>query len=116
MTSAAASPAPAEQLQRGLSLFDSVTLVAGSMIGSGIFIVSADITRQVGTPGALLLVWLAAGVMTIAGPLAYGELAAKMPEAGRQYPYLPEATGGAGGCVFRLPPCSAQQRRTIPGG
>src|SRR5258708_34913688 len=101
MTRAAPSPAPAEQLQRGLSLFDSVTLVAGSMIGSGIFIVSADITRQVGTPGALLLVWLAAGVMTIAGALAYGELAAMMPEAGGQYVYLRAAYGGMVGFYVR---------------
>jgi APA family basic amino acid/polyamine antiporter len=101
MTSVAQSPAePAEQLKRGLSLFDSVTLVAGSMIGSGIFIVSADITRQVGTPGALLLVWLVAGVMTIAGALAYGELAAMMPQAGGQYVYLREAYGGMWAFMF----------------
>src|SRR5260370_13192898 len=100
MTSAAPSPAPAEQLQRGPSLFDAVTLVAGSMIGSGIFIVSADITRQVGTPGALVLVGLAAGVMTMAGALAYGELAAMMPEAGGQYVYLREAYGGMWAFMF----------------
>jgi len=82
------------QLKPGLSLFDSVTLVAGSMIGSGIFIVSADIMRQVGTPFALLMIWLIAGVMTIAGALAYGELAAMMPAAGGQYVYLREAYGG----------------------
>src|ERR1700676_5239006 len=94
MTSAATTPAQsADQFKRGLSLFDSVTLVAGSMIGSGIFIVSADITRQVGTPFALLMVWLVAGVMTIAGALAYGELAAMMPQAGGQYVYLREAYG-----------------------
>src|SRR5713226_5141173 len=87
------SAEPAEQLKRSLSLFDSVTLVAGSMIGSGIFIVSADITRQVVTPAALLLVWLVAGVMTIAGALSYGELAAMMPQAGGQYVYLREAYG-----------------------
>jgi basic amino acid/polyamine antiporter, APA family len=100
-TAAAPSREPAaEQLQRGLSLFDSVTLVAGSMIGSGIFIVSADITRQVHTPGALLLVWLISGVMTIAGALAYGELAAMMPEAGGQYVYLREAYGGMWAFMF----------------
>src|SRR5271169_4683374 len=88
-------PGPStNRLKPGLSLFDSVTLVAGSMIGSGIFIVSADITRQVGTPGALLTVWLVAGVMTIAGALAYGELAATMPQAGGQYVYLRVAYGG----------------------
>lgn len=91
---------PAERLKPGLSLFDSVTLVAGSMIGSGIFIVSADITRQVGTPAALLLVWLVAGLMTIAGALAYGELSAMMPEAGGQYVYLREAYGGMWAFMF----------------
>jgi basic amino acid/polyamine antiporter, APA family len=89
-----------DQLQPGLSLFDSVTLVAGSMIGSGIFIVSADISRQVRTPAALLLVWLVAGVMTIAGALAYGELAAMMPAAGGQYVYLREAYGGMWAFMF----------------
>src|ERR1700688_1297245 len=94
-------PAPSsEQLKPGLSLFDSVTLVAGSMIGSGIFIVSADITRQVGTPFALLMIWLIAGVMTIAGALAYGELAAMMPQAGGQYVYLREAYGGMWAFMF----------------
>jgi APA family basic amino acid/polyamine antiporter len=101
MSSVAQTPAaPAEQMKRGLSLFDSVTLVAGSMIGSGIFIVSADITRQVRTPGALLLVWLIAGVMTVAGALAYGELAAMMPQAGGQYVYLREAYGGMWAFMF----------------
>src|SRR6267154_2816000 len=101
MTSAAPRQAPAPQkLRPGLSLFDSITLVAGSMIGSGIFIVSADITRQVGTPAALLLVWLVAGVMTIAGALAYGELAAMMPQAGGQYVYLREAYGGMWAFMF----------------
>jgi APA family basic amino acid/polyamine antiporter len=97
----APKPVPvSNQLKPGLSLFDSVTLVAGSMIGSGIFIVSADITRQVGTPFALLLVWLVAGVMTIAGALAYGELAAMMPAAGGQYVYLREAYGGMWAFMF----------------
>src|SRR5882724_10778095 len=101
MTSAAPTVAPASQkLRPSLSLFDSTTLVAGSMIGSGIFIVSADITRQVGTPGALLMVWLVAGVMTIAGALAYGELAAMMPAAGGQYVYLREAYGGMWAFMF----------------
>ena len=88
-------PTPSsDQLKPGLSLFDSTTLVAGSMIGSGIFIVSADITRQVGSPFTLLMVWLVAGVMTVAGALAYGELAAMFPQAGGQYVYLREAYGG----------------------
>ncbi|HXZ88981.1 MAG TPA: amino acid permease, partial [Candidatus Binataceae bacterium] len=81
-------------LRPGLSLFDSATIVAGSMIGSGIFIVSADIAREVGSPAGLLMVWLVSGLMTIAGALAYGELAAMMPQAGGQYVFLREAYGG----------------------
>jgi basic amino acid/polyamine antiporter, APA family len=96
----AAAIAPAQTLKPGLSLFDSVTLVAGSMIGSGIFIVSADIARQVGSPAALIAVWLVAGLMTIAGALAYGELAAMMPQAGGQYVYLREAYGGLVAFLF----------------
>src|ERR1700719_1031776 len=94
-------PGPvSNQLKPGLSLFDSATLVAGSMIGSGIFIVSADIMRQVGSPFTLLMIWLVAGVMTIAGALAYGELAAMMPAAGGQYVYLREAYGGMWAFMF----------------
>lgn len=89
-----------ESLKPGLSLFDSGTLVAGSMIGSGIFIVSADISRQVGSPAALIAVWIVAGLMTIAGALAYGELAAMMPQAGGQYVYLREAYGGLVAFLF----------------
>ncbi len=70
-------------------------IVSGSMIGSGIFIVSADITRRVGSPFGLLAVWLVSGLMTLAGALAYGELAAIMPDAGGQYVFLREAYGGA---------------------
>jgi len=101
MKGAAAEIAPqAEGLKPGLGLFDSVTLVAGSMIGSGIFIVAADIVRQVGSPAALLAVWIVSGLMTIAGALAYGELAAMMPEAGGQYVYLREAYGGLWAFLF----------------
>src|SRR5215813_12148652 len=87
-------------LRPGLGLFDSVTLVAGSMIGSGIFIVAADIVRQAGSPAALLATWIVAGLMTIAGALAYGELAAMMPQAGGQYVYLREAYGRLWGFLF----------------
>src|SRR5205085_8721591 len=76
---------------RGLGLLDSTMIVAGSMIGSGIFIVSADIGRQVGSPGWLLVVWIITGVLTMIGALSYGELAAMMPKAGGQYVYLREA-------------------------
>jgi basic amino acid/polyamine antiporter, APA family len=80
-------------LKPSLSLFDSATIVAGSMVGSGIFIVAADITREIGSPAGLLLVWIVSGLMTIAGALAYGELAAMMPQAGGQYVFLREAYG-----------------------
>src|SRR6478672_10202124 len=80
-----------EGFVRGLGLLDSTMIVAGSMIGSGIFIVSADIARQVGSPGWLLVVWIVTGLLTIIGALSYGELAAMMPKAGGQYVYLREA-------------------------
>ena len=76
---------------RGLGLLDSTMIVAGSMIGSGIFIVSADIARQVGSPGWLMVVWLITGFLTIGAALSYGELAAMMPKVGGMYVYLKEA-------------------------
>lgn len=82
---------PAGEFQRELGLLDAIAIVAGSMIGSGIFIVSADIARIVQAPGWLLLVWLLAGLMTVIGALAYGELAAMLPKAGGPYVYLREA-------------------------
>jgi APA family basic amino acid/polyamine antiporter len=77
--------------KRSLGLLDSTMIVIGSMIGSGIFIVSADIGRIVGAPGYLLLVWLLTGVMTLIAALSYGELAGMMPRVGGQYAYLREA-------------------------
>lgn len=77
--------------RRSLNLFDSTAIVVGSMIGSGIFIVSADIARQVGSPGWLMLVWLIAGFLTVFAALSYGELAGMFPKAGGQYVYLKEA-------------------------
>lgn len=74
-----------------LGLLDATMLVAGSMIGSGIFIVSADITRNVGSAGWLVMVWLITGFMTISAALSYGELSAMYPRAGGQYVYLKEA-------------------------
>jgi APA family basic amino acid/polyamine antiporter len=85
---------------RGLGLLDSTMLVAGSMIGSGIFIVSADIARQVGSPGLLILTWVITGVLTITAALSYGELAAMMPAAGGQYVYLREAYGPLWGFLY----------------
>jgi APA family basic amino acid/polyamine antiporter len=78
-------------LRKRVNLFDGVSFVAGSMIGSGIFIVSADIARTVGSPGWLMMVWLITGVITVIGALSYGELAAMMPNVGGQYVYLREA-------------------------
>jgi basic amino acid/polyamine antiporter, APA family len=80
-----------KKFHRSLGLFDSTMVVAGSMIGSGIFIVSADMSRQLGSSGWLLLSWLIAGLLTITGALSYGELASMMPKAGGQYVYLREA-------------------------
>ena len=79
--------------KRALNLFDAVMLVTGSMIGSGIFIVSADIARQVGSAGWLLLVWVLTGIITLAGAVSYGELAAMFPKVGGQYVYLRESFG-----------------------
>jgi APA family basic amino acid/polyamine antiporter len=81
----------AREFKHGLGLLDSTMIVIGSMIGSGIFIVSADIARTVGSPGLLLVVWLITGLITITGALSYGELAGMMPHAGGQYVYLREA-------------------------
>lgn len=78
-------------LQKRVNLFDGISIVAGAMIGSGIFIVSADIARNVGSPGWLLVVWLITGIITMIGALSYGELAAMMPQVGGQYVYLREA-------------------------
>ena len=77
--------------KRELKLLDSTMIVIGSMIGSGIFIVSADIARTVGSPGYLLLVWAITGAVTLTAALSYGELAGMMPQAGGQYVYLREA-------------------------
>jgi basic amino acid/polyamine antiporter, APA family len=82
---------PPTEFRRELGLFDSVMVVAGIMVGSGIFIVSAEISRQVGSAGWLLIAWVITGVLTVAGALSYGELAAMMPEAGGMYVYLREA-------------------------
>ena len=74
-----------------LGLLDGTMIVAGSMIGSGIFIVSADITRNVGSAGWLILVWAITGFMTITAAVSYGELSGMYPKAGGQYVYLKEA-------------------------
>jgi APA family basic amino acid/polyamine antiporter len=88
------------QLVRKLRLFDATTIIMGSMIGSGIFIVSADMARALKSPGLLLVSWIIAAVMTILGALSYGELAAAMPRAGGQYVFLREAFGPLFGFLY----------------
>ena len=87
-------------LIKGLGLVDATTLVMGSMIGSGIFIVSADIARQVESPGLLIATWLVGAALTIIAALSYGELAAAMPQAGGQYVYLRESFGPLSGFLY----------------
>lgn len=102
-TVAATSPPRTEAesgFVRELGLLDSTMIVAGSMIGSGIFIVPADIARQVGSGGWLIMVWVVTGLLTIAAALSYGELAAMMPKAGGQYVYLREAYSPLWGFLY----------------
>ena len=89
-----------KKLVRGLSLLDATMLVVGSMIGSGIFIVSAESARLVGAPGWLLVAWALAGVMTVTGALCFGELAAAMPKAGGPYVFMSEAYGKPVGFLY----------------
>lgn len=100
-SNAAQATAPdAGELVKGLGLTSATTLVMGSMIGSGIFIVSAEIAREVNSPGLLIMAWVVTGFMTIVGALSYGELAAMMPRAGGQYVYLREALGPLWGFLY----------------
>jgi len=92
--------APRTEFVRAISRLDATALVVGSMIGSGIFIVSADILRQVQTPGLLLLVWGLSGVVTLLGALTYGELAAMFPKAGGNYVYLREGISPLFGYLY----------------
>jgi len=94
------SQVAATGLVKRLGLIDASMIVAGSMIGSGIFIVSAGIARQVGSPGLLLVVWLATGLMTIMAALCYAELAAAMPFAGGEYVFLRESLGRLWGFLY----------------
>jgi basic amino acid/polyamine antiporter, APA family len=84
---------PDSEVKRSLGLFDATTIVAGSMIGSGIFIVSSEMARNVGSAGYLILLWLITGLITVAAALSYGELAGMMPKAGGQYVYIQRAYG-----------------------
>ena len=108
MAHAVREPAPATQdpsgldteFTRGLGLYDATMVVVGSMIGSGIFLVSADMARLIGSPGWLLGAWLLTGFLTLAAALSYGELAAMMPRAGGQYVYLREAFSPLWGFLY----------------
>ena len=88
------------EFTRGLGLYDATMVVVGSMIGSVIFIVSADMARLVGSPGWLLLAWVVTGILTVTAALSYGELAAMMPRAGGQYVYLREAFSPLWGFLY----------------
>src|SRR5262249_54821059 len=116
LTPSRRNPMEGDGLKPGLSLFDAATIVPVSMIGSGIFIVSADIARQVDSPAGLLAVWLVSGLMTIAGALSYGELAAMMPQAGGQYVFLREAYGGMWAFCFGWTLLLITQTGTIAAG
>src|SRR5881397_125403 len=85
---------------RAISRLDATALVVGSMIGSGIFIVSGDIIREVHAPGLMLLVWIVSGIVTLLGALTYGELAAMYPKAGGQYVYLREGISPLFGFLY----------------
>jgi APA family basic amino acid/polyamine antiporter len=89
-----------KELVKGLGLTSATMLVMGSMIGSGIFIVSAEISREVGSPALLIAAWVITGFLTIVGALTYGELAAMMPRAGGQYVYLRESLGPLWGFLY----------------
>src|SRR5712671_5244727 len=94
------STTTATGLVKGLGLLDATTLVMGSMIGSGISIVSADIARQTQSPGLLIATWIISAALTLIAAWSYGELAAAMPHAGGQYVYLREAFGPLSGFLF----------------
>jgi len=99
-TVTAETAASSREFVKALTLTDATMLVAGSMIGSGIFIVSADMSRSVGSPFWLLMAWVVSGVVTVLGALAYGELAAMYPRAGGQYVFLRESMGPLMGFLY----------------
>src|SRR5436309_7777965 len=99
MTSTPVQPQRVEFV-RAISRLDATALVVGSMIGSGIFIVAAEIMREVHSPSLLLIVWALSGVVTLLGALSYGELAAMFPKAGGQYVYLREGVSPLFGYLY----------------
>ena len=100
MSSDGGSVSTTPQFVQGMGLFSATAIVMGSMIGSGIFIVSAEMSRGLGSPALLIAAWLVTALMTIIGALSYGELAAMMPKAGGQYVYLREALGPLWGFLY----------------
>src|SRR5262245_42036902 len=101
MTSAVTeAPVADQKLVRGLGVLHSTMQLAGSMTGSGSFIVASIIARQLGPPGWLLVVWIVTGLLTLTAALSYGELAAMMPKAGGQYVYLREAFSPLWGFLY----------------
>jgi len=104
---------PTKTFKPSLGLLDGTMIVAGSMIGSGIFIVSADITRNVGSAGWLIFVWLITGFMTLSAAMSYGELSAMYPKAGGQYVYLREAYNPLTGFLYGWSFFSVIQTGTI---
>lgn len=102
-----------QEFKQSLNLWDGIMIVAGSMIGSGIFIVSADITRQVGSAGWLIAIWVITGIMTIFAAVTYGELSSMFPKAGGQYIYLKEAYNPLTGFLYGWSFFSVIQTGTI---
>jgi len=109
----ASSASETRSFARGLGLFDSVMVVVGIMVGSGIFIVSAEMSRELGSAGWLLVAWVLAGLLTVAAALSYGELAAMMPHAGGMYIYLREAFSPLWGFLYGWTLCLVIQTGTI---
>ena len=100
MTQPTTAGTPEQGFVRGLNLFDATMVVIGAMIGSGIFIVSADMSRMIGSPGWMLMAWVLTGVLTITAALSYGELASMLPRAGGMYVYLREAFSPLWGFLY----------------
>ncbi|MGZ5255415.1 MAG: amino acid permease, partial [Flavitalea sp.] len=99
--------------KQSLGLRDATMIVAGSMIGSGIFIVSTDIVRNVGSAGWLIFVWLITGLMTVMAAVSYGELSGMYPKAGGQYVYLKEAFNPLAGFLYGWSSFTVIQTATI---
>src|SRR5262245_3090312 len=100
MSQTAINPQSDQGFVRGLNLFDATMVVVGVMIGSGVFIVAADMSRLINSAGWMLMAWVITGILTVAAALSYGELAAMMPQAGGMYVYLREAFSPLWGFLY----------------